>query len=507
MATVKLTGVPGTSFTSKLSNACANNSLYAAGTVFDCTDYKGTQNLTSTIRIVRPGITLLFGQINVVFTPTTGNMFEVYAPNITIKGITRSTTEDSGTKGSTRFVMEPVSDSANVGYHVYTLPSSTISWASSNSLTIQDCQFLGKRSVYTASGGNAVYSVTGAGGIMITEGDPTGTSNISNVILSNVLVHSSRYHGITLYGGITSSITNCRVTNAAGHGFYITGSTTSTKLDTCFASGNTLAGYCLHDTVYSTLINCASDSNGLGYWLRNATSCTLVSPGAEENLVRDNIPNNLGVTLPSSDGTITLNDIGSDNVNFIKGTSYLLTGGGYNTITSPYSKNPSSRSGETVWLSKYTAHFHLAGECYRNTITSVRLAGDSPLKYNYRLALLGGEPPYANNIGDRISSYDPINPSETPNGDSDQFIADVLDQGGGNIFSAGEFINSFTGIYINVFSDNEVCTINKLATYEKFAVPSLPNTPNNPIDGEMYRDSVTGHLYYYTGSGWVTIAS
>lgn len=58
MATVKLTGVPGTSFTSKLINACANNSLYAAGTVFDCSDYKGTQNLTTTVRILRSGITL-----------------------------------------------------------------------------------------------------------------------------------------------------------------------------------------------------------------------------------------------------------------------------------------------------------------------------------------------------------------------------------------------------------------------------------------------------------------
>jgi len=505
MATVKLTSVPGTSFTSKLSNACANNSLYAAGTVFDCTEYKGAQNLTSTIRIVRPGITLLFGQINVTYTPTTGNMFEVYAPNITIKGVTRSTTEDSGTKGSTRFIMEPLSDSANVGYHVYTLPSSTVSWASSNSLTIQDCQFLGKRSEYTSSGGTAVYSVTGAGGIMITEGDPTETSNISNVILSNVLVHSSRYHGITIYGGITSSITNCRVTNAAGHGFYITGSTTSTKLDTCFASGNTLAGYCLHDTVYSTLINCAADSNGLGYWLRNATSCTLVSPGAEENLVRDNIPNNLGITLPSSGGTVTLNDIGSDNVNFIKGTSYLLTGGEYNTIVSPYSKNPSSRDGETVWLSKYTAHFHLAGSCSWTTITSPNLAGDSPLKYKYRIASIGGSSPYANNIGGQISSYDPLNPSETPNGDSDTLVADVLDQGSSNIFSQGEMINTFTSVRVTVVGEGELYTINKLAASERFAVPSLSDAPADPINGEMYRDSGTGHLYYYTGSGWVTV--
>jgi hypothetical protein len=507
MATIQLSSVPGVTLTQKLQNAAANNTLYPAGTVFDCTLYRGAQTLTATVRVLRKGVKFIFGNINLSYTPTSGNMFEINAPNVTIEGVTRSTTEDSGTQGSTRFVMEPVSNSANVGYHVYTLPSSLVSWESSNSLTIKNCQFLGKRSVYTSSGGTAVYSVVGAGGIMITEGDPEQSSNISNVILDNVLVHSTRYHGITIFGGITSSITNCRVSNAAGHGFYITASTTSTKLDTCFASGNTLAGYCLHDTVYSTLINCASDSNGLGYWLRNATSCTLVSPGAEENLVRSSIPNNLGITLPSSDGTITLNDIGSDNVNFIKGTSYLLTGGGYNTITSPYSKNPSSRSGETVWLSKYTAHFHLAGECYRNTITSVRLVGDSPLKYNYRLASLGGEPPYANNIGAYIDSYDPINPSETPNGDSDEFIADVLDQGAGNIFPNGEFINSFTDIYINIFGDAAVCNVNKLVASSKFAVPSLPGVPDDPIDGEMYRDSGTGHLYYYTGSGWVTIGS
>lgn len=505
MATVKLTTVPGISLTSKLINACANNSLYPAGTVFDCSDYKGAQNLTSTVRIVRPGITLLFGQINLTFTPTTGDMFDVCTYNVSIIGTTRSTTEDSGALGSTRFIMDTVSPSSNLGYHISTFPNTSINWASSNCLTIKNILCVGKRSEYTSSGGTAVYSTVGAGGIMISEGNPEQTSNISNVILENILVDSTRYHGITILGGITSSITNCKVSSAAGHGFYIMGSTTSTKLDTCFASGNTLAGYCMHDTVYSTLVNCASDSNGLGYWLRNATSCTLVSPGAEENLVRSSIPNNLGVTLQSSAGTVTLNDIGSDNVNFIKGTSYLLTGGSYNTIVSPYSKNPSSRSGENVWLSKYTAHFHLAGTCNGTTITTPNLAGNSPMKYYYRIATLGNDSPYANNISAQIYSYDPINPLESSNGSSNQLIADVLDQGTGNLFSQGEMINTFTSVRVNIYGEGETYNINKLTASERFAVPSLSEAPASPINGELYRDSGTGHLYYYTGSGWVTV--
>ncbi len=501
MATVQLSSVPGTNLTQKLQNAAANNTMYPAGTVFDCTLYKGAQTLTSTVRIVRKGAKFIFGSINLSYTPSSGNMFEIYAPNVTIEGVTRSTTEDSGTQGSTRFVMDIV----NQGYHIITLPSSNVSWASSNSLTIKNCQFLGKASEYTSSGGTAVYSIVGAGGIMITEGDPEVSGNISNVILDNVLVHSARYHGITIFGGITSSITNCRVSNAAGHGFYITGSTTSTKLDTCFASGNTLAGFCLQDTTYSTLINCASDSNGLGYWLRNSSNCTLVSPGAEQNLVRSSIPNQLGVTLPNSAGTITLNDVGSDYTSIIKGTSYLLTNSDYNTITSPYSKDPSASSGETVWSSKYTAHIYIAGSSSYNYIISPQLAGDSPSKYLYRIDDLAGSGPFANTIVAQITSYDPTNPTESPNGDADALVADVLDQGYDNTFAQGGSITRFTSVRNRVAGESEGYEINKLYVSERFAVPSLSSAPVSPLNGEIYRDSGTGHLYYYTGSGWVTI--
>jgi len=496
--TILLGNVTGADFTAKLQFACstANLTLYPAGTVFDCSRYT-TADITSTIKIFRPGITLLFGEGDFTMSVANRNMFEIQAPNVTIIGVSRSSRDSVSTNGSTRFIMT----NTNGGYHMYTLPSSTTAWASAHSLTIQNLDLIGVESVYTSSAGVATFTTNGAGGILLSEGNPNQSgSNLNNVTISNVLIEGARRHGIMMYGGMASKIVNTRVRNAGGHGFYIAGSTTSTNLDTCYASGNHLAGFCLQSTSYSTLNNCASDSNGLGYWMKSSSTITMSSCGAEANEVRSNssIPDKLDITLPSSSGSITINDIGSDNAGFIKGTSYLFTGGENITGTSCYSTDPGNRAGETTFASKYTAHVHGAYSTEKVNMDNFKATGTSPTKYLYRL-----EDVNHFNIDDFVASYDPTNPTESPDG-ANINIAEILDQGTRNIFGDAGTSVSWTGRRIDVADPTDHLRVNQLTIPNRFTLPVFDAHPANPENGTIYFNTVLNKLFIYNNAWYDT---
>jgi hypothetical protein len=55
---------------------------------------------------------------------------------------------------------------------------------------------------------------------------------------------------------------------------------TSLNFDTCYADGNYKAGYYVR-SAYSSFNNCASDSNGIGYYLHTAESISLNGCGSE----------------------------------------------------------------------------------------------------------------------------------------------------------------------------------------------------------------------------------
>lgn len=433
MATIKLeTFGPGaavvsnSTFVSKLKNAAATA---VNGTVIDCTSYTGAITMTQNI-VVSRSVTMLFGNITLTFSASGNiNMFNVQAPNVKFIGVSRSNITNSS-ETATKFIMP-----AGRGYHIYAAnPTSTVT-ASSNGLTIENIDFQGVKSTYTSSSGNVSYTFTGAGGIIVAEGNPAQSgSNISNVLIKNVHVDSTRQHGIMIYGAITSRLERCRVRNTAGHGYYITGSSTSVHLDTCYALSTDLAGFCLEGATYSALTTCAADNCSVGYWLRSSRGITLTSCGAEACTINSStLPNNLGLSLQSTGGIVAINDIGSDNVNFFKGTSYLITGGESNALISCYSKDPGNRAGQTTYANSRTSHITLAGSTTLNRIMTPLFAGTSPVKYKLRIVPIGTAFPDKNIIDYGTFTYDSTNPEPT---DLQNMlpVADIFNQNNTNVY-------------------------------------------------------------------------
>lgn len=391
MATYKLENFsPGTVgstaatlFQGKLLNAVntvANNS------VIDCTSYSGNINLTATIPIKKP-LTLLFGNVCLNFTVGLGkHMFQINSPNVQIIGVSRSTSTNSG-DGGTVFKMNV----SGAGYHVYAANNSTSGTTSPSGFVMENIDLEGLKSTYNSISSNANYTYSGAGGIVIAEGNPDQSgSNVANVSLKNIFINSTKHHGIMIYGAITSRLEKCRVRATAGHGYYLAGSSTSVHFDTCYALSTDLAGFCLDGAVYSSLTTCAADSCSVGYWLKGSKGITLNSCGAEASTINTvSLPNNLGITLWNSVGTTTINDIGSDNVNFFKGTSFLVTGGESNSLISVYSKDPGNRAGQSTYASSKTSHVTFAGGTSLNRLMTPIFAGTSPVKYKLKLVPIG----------------------------------------------------------------------------------------------------------------------
>ncbi len=419
MATYKLETFPGgvanstiaSNFYVKLVNAL--NSI-PNHSVLDCTNFSGTAIITATITIKKP-VTILLGSIRLVFSaPLNSHMFVINSPNVRIYGTSRSTHTDAANAGTVLSIRL-----AGRGYHIFCgNTSSANSWASFGGLEIKDLDLEGVKSVYTVSNGVATYTTQGSGGIMILEGNPNqANTNIPNIKLENIHVTSTKHHGITIYGAITSKLEKCRVRDTAGHGYYVTGSSTSMHLDTCYALSTNFAGFCLHDTNYSTLTSCAADNCKIGYWLRNSSAITLNSCGAEAGTIAANntIPNNLGISVLSSAGSVSINDVGSDNVNFFKGTSYLVTGGGNNTFNACYSKDPGNAAGQSVYTDRRTSHITFGGSTSLNRLNTPRFTGTSPLKYSIKFVTIGSSTPIRNLIDIETFTYDSstTEPSDT----------------------------------------------------------------------------------------------
>jgi len=502
MATILLqnVGAATATFTQKLQLA-ASGSTYPAGTVFDCTAYTN-QNITSTIAFTRANNTFIFGNGIFSYTPASGSMFEISAQGITIIGTNRNARDAGSPSGTTVFSM---GGGTGMGYHInYKVTAVPAGSVKGDCLVVRNCSFKGAQSVYTQVNGNVQYTTQGDGGFLITESNPGFSGqNVNNIIIDNILISGAKQHGIFIYGAVACKITNTRVRDAAGHGFYIDGEGTSTSFDTCYASGNYLAGFCLKDAAYSSLLNCASDSNGLGYWLRNTTTTSLISCGAEANVTRSNIPNNLGIVLSGStlSPAVTINDIGSDNVNYIKGTSYFMSGGSYLTLTSPISKDPGGNAAATTYPNKRTAHFGFYGTTNNVTITSPRRSGTAPVKYSYRIEeIVGVGSPDKITIGETDLTYDPLNPAETP--DTTLLpVANILDQGKGNLFIAGGQDQSATGKLTTV-SDPYYHEINNLSATSKLTIPTYPSHPEADVDTTVYFNSENKKLYMWQDGVW-----
>lgn len=506
MATIKLEtfapGTPGNTsialFASKLQNAVTTA---ASGTVIDCTSYTGAITLSTSITITR-SVTLLFGNLRLNLNTPQRNMFNVFAPNVSIIGVSRSTSSTAG-DGRTVFAMASTTSGA---FHIYCANNqssgTSSNWASYSGLTLENLDLLGVQSTYTSVAGVATYTTRGVGGVVVAEGNPDqAATNVQNVLINNVFINGATAHGIMIYGGMTSKIQKCRVTNAGGHAYYIVGGSTSMSLDTCYALSSKLSGFCIHGSNYSTLNNCAADNCGVGYWLRSSGSISLVGCGAEASTVQSDIPNNLGLTLPSSAGNITINDIGSDNINHIKGISYFISGGESNTLVNPYSKDPGNRAGLTTYSSKYTAHLVMYGDARFTNVISPKFTGTSPLKYDVRLEELSGDGPNHNTIQTIYSSFDPTNPTESPDTDN-LHIAEILDQGDFNLFGLAGQLISWGDITCEIADPAQSLIANNLKVGTSFIMPYYASAPADPVEGSTYFNTSDDKIYVYNGTIW-----
>lgn len=506
MATIKLEsfspGTPGNTstalFAAKLQTAVTTA---ASGTVIDCTSYTGTITLSNSITITR-SVTLLFGNLRLNMSIAGKNMFNVFASNVKIIGVSRSTSTTAN-DGKTIFAM---SNTTSGAYHIYcanTQSSGTSSgWASYSGLTIENLDLIGVQSIYTSSVGVVSYTTRGVGGIVVAEGNPgQSNTNVQNVLINNVFINGATAHGIMIYGGMTSKIQKCRVTNAGGHAYYIAGGSTSINLDTCYALSSKLAGFCIHGSSYSALNNCASDNCGVGYWLRSSDAISLVSCGAEASTIQSNIPSNLGLILPSSAGNITINDIGADNTAYIKGINYFISGGTGNTLVSPYSKDPGNRAGLTEYSSKYTAHLVLYGASEITNVISPNFTGTSPLKYQVRIDDLAGQYPVNSIIQRFYTTFDPTNPTETA--DTDFLpVADILDQGMFTVFGTPAQTMSWGIISYEIANPDEFFRVNNLNATTHFKMPYYSSAPLDPSLGSTYFNTGDDKIYVYNGTSW-----
>jgi hypothetical protein len=113
--------------------------------------------------------------------------------------------------------------------------------------------------------------------------------------LEDVRFDSWGSHGV--YGfNVVSSFKNVLAMNCGGHGFTFDGlnggaAGTSVALVNCYARNNTKAGYYIFNMTYCTLVGCAADLNGIGYWCDTCAGISFISCGAET-------PQNQSVNYP-----------------------------------------------------------------------------------------------------------------------------------------------------------------------------------------------------------------
>ncbi len=239
----------------------------------------------------------------------------------------------------------------------------------------------------------------GAGGICIIEGNPFvsgGGNAVNQIYIENIFVWKTRDHGIALIGAILAQVINCRVSNAAGHGFYLGGTcvedtapfnlggSTSSYFVNCYASSGKLGGFCSHASSYSQFQNCAAEFFGMGYFLRSSFNISLFGCGAEQNDISEDIPSNLNIqfyAVSTTGGKVlkTLNDVGVDYTGRFKGSSLFIAGGRNLYIPNFFSTEPGNRAGDLLAGSQHTTHITLYQAVRAVYITNPRMTGTSPV--------------------------------------------------------------------------------------------------------------------------------
>lgn len=164
------------------------------------------------------------------------------------------------------------------------------------------------------------------------------SASSSYLSLQRVNVQGFGSHGIYLGRWIASTLANVRSQGHGGHAFWIDRGTSYT-LTGCYALNCGLAGYHLTGSPlhYSSLIGCASDSNGIGYNLDGVSNIALVGCGNESGINRSGSYPGTGIKVSNSSQQVGIyNHMSYANPErgiYVTGTSLGVTIVGYRDNT------------------------------------------------------------------------------------------------------------------------------------------------------------------------------
>lgn len=128
----------------------------------------------------------------------------------------------------------------------------------------------------------------------------TANGNTPYITMRNIWVRNFGSDGIQLETPIVSHLDKVLSFDNGGHGFNFSHAGTSTTLTSCWARGNAQAGYYFYQSVYMSLVSCAADNNGVGYFVEDAQSISFHSCGSEGSTMNGVPYNGFGWVIDNS---------------------------------------------------------------------------------------------------------------------------------------------------------------------------------------------------------------
>lgn len=173
-----------------------------------------------------------------------------------------------------------------------------------SSLCIRDLAIVGNGSGSTAGTGTGI-------GIHLTYG---GAGNNPFHNFRKVMVRNWGGDGLRIQTPIVCTFDGIYSAFNGGDGFDWYEGGTSCTFTGCWARQNAQAGYRFFESVYQSLTGCASDNNGVSYWIEDAQSIGFYSCGSEGALMNGGDYDGYGWYIDNS-SNITINGWVTDNRN------------------------------------------------------------------------------------------------------------------------------------------------------------------------------------------------
>jgi len=230
--------------------------------------FAATETLASEILLNKRGITLLFGITDYTYTAVGGNVFTLTKDanycNVIGKGQgTLTSTAVTHLPALTQFTLDPASGNAR-----------HLSGVDVHYLSMTAIRFTGRDYLGSASGG-----------MRFTLGDTNGTQGL---FLKDIFIQEcgTERTQVFVQTPLYCTFDNLRLTRGGWHALALNAGTTNT-IRNCYSSTMLKSGFYLQGTSYTTLSNCASESAGVCYRIRNTNGVTLTSCGVELPAHRD----------------------------------------------------------------------------------------------------------------------------------------------------------------------------------------------------------------------------